>query len=201
MQRSAPNLMFLWVPLVVLGAGVGIYYLFEAVWGRPVDENQYDRFIYEAAVRHNVPPLLVKSVIWRESKFDSLARGGVGEIGLMQIRSDMAVLDWTRETGNPLPDQAALFVPELNIEIGTWYLAKALRKWGEYPEAKFKLALAHYNAGGEKAKRWKPATFRDDLKYAKIDIAVTREYVPTIINRWKKVYEKQYNARKGEGQP
>jgi soluble lytic murein transglycosylase len=201
MQRSRQNLMLIWVPLFVLGAGVGIYYLFQAVRKRSVDENRYDRCIYDAATRHNVPPLLVKAVIWRESKFDSLARGLVGEIGLMQIRPDMAVVDWTRDTGNPLPDQAALFVPELNIEIGTWYLSRGLREWDGYPEAKFKLALAYYNAGGTNARRWKPDNFRDDLKYVKIDNAVTREYVPAIINRWKKIYEKQYNARKGEGLP
>lgn len=193
--------MFLWVLPFVLGTGVGIYYLLRIVYGTPVDENRYDRFIYEAATRHNVPPLLVKAVIWRESKFNALARGGVGEIGLMQIRSDTAVLDWTRETGNPPPDRAALFVPELNIEIGTWYLAQGLRAYRNYPEAKFKLSLACYNAGASRANRWKPVNLRDDLNYAKIDYAVTREYVPTIINRWKKVYEKQYNARKGDGMP
>jgi soluble lytic murein transglycosylase len=194
--------MLLWMSLFILGAGVGIYYLFQAVWGPSVDEDQYDRFIYEAAVRHNVPPLLVKAVICRESKFNSLARGGIGEIGLMQIRpTGGAVDDWVRETGNPLPDQASLFVPELNIEIGTWYLARMVQKCSAYPEAKFKLALAYYNAGESKARRWKPDNFRDDLKYAKIDNAVTREYVPTIISRWKKIYEKQYNARTGEGMP
>ncbi len=200
MQRPSSTPTVLWMLLIVLGAGVGIYYLFQVIRGPAVDENQYDRIIYEAAARHNVPPLLVKAVIWRESKFNHLARGNVGEIGLMQIRPTRgAVAEWVDGTGNPLPDQTALFIPELNIEIGTWYLARMVRKCSAYPEAKYKLALAYYNAGESTAKRWKPDQFRDDLKYAKIDNAVTRAYVPAIIGRWKKVYEKQYNARKGDG--
>jgi len=37
-----------------------------------------------------VEPALIKAVAWRESKFDTHARGRAGEIGLMQLREEAA---------------------------------------------------------------------------------------------------------------
>ena len=45
----------------------------------------YDRFILKAGTRNRIDPALIKAVVWRESRFNHIAKGGKGEIGLMQI--------------------------------------------------------------------------------------------------------------------
>ena len=85
-------------------------------------ETRYDKIIVEAGKRNMVDPALLKAVIWRESKYNASEIGGKGEIGLMQIMVDRAASDWARVKKYPLPSAGALYDPELNIEIGSWYL-------------------------------------------------------------------------------
>lgn len=188
-----------WLLLAALALPLcaGVYYLFKKKPWIHYDENRYDRYIYEAAARHNVPPLLVKAVIWRESRFNPLARGDAGEVGLMQlmINDTSPVVGWAQETGNPIPSKTALFAPELNIEIGTWYLSQGVRQWrASRPAAVYELSLAYYNAG-PKAKNWAPASPRESFDISKVPLPVTREYIPVIMERWKDVYEKDYLER------
>src|SRR3989440_9158709 len=45
---------------------------------------------------HQLDPMLVKAVVWRESRFDRLKYGMAGERGLMQV-SERAANEWARE--------------------------------------------------------------------------------------------------------
>ncbi len=144
---------------------------------------RYDNLILEAATRNHVPPLLVKAVIARESSFNPYARGAAGEIGLMQITAG-AVSDWARITGHDVPLTGLLFDPTLNIEIGTWYLGRALAQWREYRDAE-RLALAQYNAGRERAKDWAPKDPREALRLSRISIGSTREYIKKVEGYWR----------------
>ncbi len=71
------------------------------------------------AVRHGVPFHLVDAVMWVESRYNPAATGGVGEVGLMQIRPPTAHLLGFRGTLRELR------WPQTNIRLGTRYLAKA----------------------------------------------------------------------------
>ena len=109
-------------------------------------EKMYDPLILEAAKRHNIPPSLIKAVILRESKFTANIRGAHEEYGLMQI-TEGAADDWIRATRKKkFQSYEQLFVPELNIEIGAWYLAKGYKKYKNYKNV-LALTLAQYNAG------------------------------------------------------
>lgn len=109
-------------------------------------EKMYDPLILEAANRHNIPPSLIKAVILRESKFTANIRGAHEEYGLMQI-TEGAADDWIRATRKKkFQSYEQLFVPELNIEIGAWYLAKGYKKYKNYKNV-LALTLAQYNAG------------------------------------------------------
>jgi len=159
------------------------FFLYE--YGRDlfIPSDSFDEIIREAGDRHCVDYLLIKAVIWRESRFNTLARGAKGEIGLMQLRPNSSVLDWARSNCVEPPSEAALFSPRLNIEIGTWYLAKALRKWSKYKDFEA-IALAEYNAGGTNAQKWKSASYEDDF-IEKITYGNTKIYVKDILERYR----------------
>ncbi len=116
------------------------------------EDNRFDAIIGATAARHNVDPLLIKAMVWHESRFRPLAQGKDGEIGLMQVKMDV-VRDWAKARGMKTPRRTDVFDPYVNIEIGTWYFARAFRKWSRSSHALL-LALGEYNAGPGRVRRW-----------------------------------------------
>src|SRR5207249_2604525 len=76
------------------------------------------------AMEHHLDPMLVKAVVWRESRFDPKKYGGAGERGLMQV-SEKAANEWARENKVDNFRVEKLFDPKTNLEAGTWYLRRA----------------------------------------------------------------------------
>lgn len=139
----------------------------------------YDGIIRKTANRHNIDPMLIKALIWQESNFNPDAVGGAGEIGLMQIKP-CAAQDWAEAHKLPVPRRNQMFDPMTNIEIGTWYLVKALKSWENYKYS-YILALCEYNAGRKKMKEWLPP--RKDQK-VRIRVHSTKVYVSSILNKY-----------------
>ena len=144
----------------------------------------FDSCILAEARRHRLPPALVSAVIWRESRYDPLARGDAGEIGLMQVTA-AAAADWAAEQGEEAVVPDHLWHPRTNITVGTWYLARALRYWeAQHCDDPVPFALAEYNAGRRNAQRWAAAggasarTFIDAIGFP-----TTRDYVEDILRR------------------
>ena len=115
-------------------------------------DNRFDAIIHEIAISHRVDPFLIKAMIWHESRFNPRAQGKAGEIGLMQIKMDV-VRDWARARSVNVPPRENIFDPYVNIEIGTWYFARAFHKWSDSTHALL-LALGEYNAGPGRLRRW-----------------------------------------------
>src|SRR5437868_9720886 len=89
--------------LVALAAGFGylalrsgdaLYSFYE--WISPARFQQYDKLITRVATEHQLDPMLVKAVVWRESRFDRDKVGSAGERGLMQV-TPKAANEWARE--------------------------------------------------------------------------------------------------------
>jgi soluble lytic murein transglycosylase len=118
-------------------------------------EQRYNKLIEEIAARNGVDKFLVKAVIKRESQFNPFAYGTHGEIGLMQV-TEGAGGEWARATGRRDFGRDLLWVERMNIEAGTWYLARALRHWQNMDDP-IPFALAEYNAGSGNVRRWLPA--------------------------------------------
>ncbi|MBO5202223.1 MAG: transglycosylase SLT domain-containing protein [Lentisphaeria bacterium] len=104
----------------------GVWSLWDFVADPIEHEESFDEIIEKAARRNNLPPELIRAVIWRESKFNRHTIGKDGEVGLMQIRPETAVIDWARAKKRSIPSKGALMDPALNIEIGSWYLGQAM---------------------------------------------------------------------------
>lgn len=144
-----------WIVLILLTLAIAGAVVLQARW--VYRQQRYDQMIRETAARHTAGDdfrFLVKAVIRRESKFDPLARGRAGEIGLMQV-TEPAALDWAFGTKREQFDFEQLWDPRLNIEAGSWYLARALRRWAEADDP-IPFALAEYNAGLGNVRRWLP---------------------------------------------
>ena len=169
---------------VAVKSGDPLYAFYE--WMSPARFHQYDRLIRSVASEHHLDPMLVKAVIWRESRFDPKKRGTHGERGLMQV-SELAANEWARENkiAGFNPDQ--LFEPKTNLEAGTWYLHRAMEHWNHQSDPT-PFALAEYNAGATRARRWSGgngvAEITERTFLQKIDFPATRRYVESIIDRY-----------------
>ena len=198
---SARTIYLLGIAAIALAAGAAAlvltdkdpaYRLSELVgFGR---YDSHDELIANAAARHGVDPLLVKAVIWQESRFHPHKLGGDGERGLMQV-TEPAAQDWVQALDIETFVPEDLLDPKTNIEVGTWYLAQALRHWSGQ-EDPLPFALGEYNAGRSRVKRWSGGAniSAEELSKA-MDIASTRAYVAAVRQRY------EYYKERGETVP
>ena len=169
---------------LALRSGDPLYTFYE--WMSPARFHQYDHLIRAVAAEHHLDPMLVKAVVWRESRFDPKKQGTRGERGLMQV-SEKAANEWARENKitNFRADQ--LFDPKTNLEAGTWYLHRAFERWAAQSDP-IPFALAEYNAGASRAERWSGGDGVTDISVRQflqnIDFPATRKYVESIIERY-----------------
>lgn len=165
-------------------SGDPIYTFYE--WMSPARFRQYDRLIRSVAMEHHLDPMLVKAVVWRESRFDPQKYGGAGERGLMQV-SEKAAKEWARENKIDNFRVEELFDPKTNLEAGAWYLRRAFEHW-ETQSDPMPFALAEYNAGASRAQRWSGGNSVDAVPaqtfLKKIDFPGTRKYVDSILARY-----------------
>jgi soluble lytic murein transglycosylase len=143
-------------------------------------EQRYNKLIEQIAAANGVDKFLIKAVIKRESQFDPFAYGTHGEIGLMQV-TEPAGREWARATGRRDFGRDLLWNERANIEAGTWYLTRALRRWQDKDDP-IPFALAEYNAGLGNALRWLP-NGRDTTANQFIDAITfpsTRRYIESI---------------------
>jgi soluble lytic murein transglycosylase len=132
------------------GQGDFFYWWMENRPGSPF--RQYDGLIEATAARHGVDPYLLKALVWKESRFQPRATGAAGERGLMQV-TEIAAEDWARAKEIQTFVPTDLFDPHTNLEVGTWYLARALRRHADEPDPVVP-ALAEFNAGPSRVLRW-----------------------------------------------
>jgi len=85
--------------------------------------------------------VMIAAVIEIESRFDPYARSGVGACGLMQLMPPTAKELLAERDGHLVARH--LFNPVLNIELGTAYIARLLRRF----DGDLQRALIAYNAG------------------------------------------------------
>lgn len=135
----------------------------------------------EQALDHGLEPLLVAAVIRTESNWRIRAESAPGARGLMQVMPETA-----REVAGFLGlhdfgvDQ--LFEPEVNIQIGTYYLAALTREF----DGNVVAALAAYNGGARHVRTWLAegrwngqADAVDDIPFPE-----TREFVRQVLRDW-----------------
>lgn len=127
---------------------------------------QYKEQVLKHAKQHNVDPMLIFSIIKAESKFNPNAISKKGAKGLMQIMDTTG--EWAAtelKVSGFTKDQ--LFDPDVNINLGSWYVARLLRQY----DGNVSTLLAAYNAGTGNVYKW-----RNNKEYS-LD-GITLDYIP-----------------------
>lgn len=141
------------------------------------------------AERHRLDPALVAALIRQESNFEPRATSRAGARGLMQI---MPTVGRQLASGEDyhIWDAELLYQPDVSLELGTTHLAGLVRGYAHVSHA-----LAAYNAGSSRAKRWleKAGTDDPEVFVERIPFRETRDYV-RIILRNRELYHSLYGA-------
>src|SRR6266481_4102074 len=170
---------------VAVKSGAPLYTFYE--WLSPARFHRYDRLIRSVALEHHLEPMLVKAVVWRESRFDPKKRGSHGERGLMQI-TERAANEWARENKVAGFRLDQLFEAKINLEAGTWYLHRAIEHWDHQADP-IAFDLAEYNAGASRAQRWSGGNGVSEISERQFlqngDCPATRNYIESIIDRYR----------------
>jgi soluble lytic murein transglycosylase len=167
--------------------------------GGPADDRAYGLVyplfheveLVARARENNLDPALVAAVIRQESSWHPRAVSRAGARGLMQI---MPVVGEAiaRSRGYPTWDPALLFEPTVSLELGSAHLRAALSSYSSLPRA-----LAAYNAGGSRVRRWVRRTGAGDpeLFVERIPFVETRDYV-RIVMRNAELYRALHGLKK-----
>jgi soluble lytic murein transglycosylase len=151
----------------------------------------YRATIEREARRNNVDPFLVAGLIRQESGFNASARSPAGALGLMQIMPATGT-SLARELGISGFRTGRLTEPELNLRMGTRYLATMLGRYG----GRTGDALVAYNAGPTRMARWRsfPEHGDPELFAERIPFTETRDYV-RIVQANAAIYRALYCGR------
>lgn len=150
----------------------------------------YRSVIEAEAEERGLDPYLVAGLIRQESMFSATIRSPAGAVGLMQIMpatgralaSSLGVRSFETEL---------LEQPEINIHLGTNYVAELLSRYDQRLTA----TLAAYNAGPNRVARWSsfPEFGDEELFAERIPYAETRHYVK-VVQQNARVYAALYPA-------
>ena len=114
----------------------------------PEEQSRIEKIALLVGKQHNktsIPDQIINAVIERESNFDVMAEGGIGEFGLMQVTQTVIDL-FEEETGRSVanPNDAVM-----NINVGAWYLLDKIPRYLDYygHTVNVENVIKAYNAG------------------------------------------------------
>jgi soluble lytic murein transglycosylase len=170
--------------LLLALCAVGILGVAGYLWFVTGQARKYEPQINAAAKRYGVDPLLVKAVVWQETRFHPDRRGRAGEIGLMQIQ-EAAALDWAGAERVQNFSHEQCFDPGTNVLAGTFYLAKLLKRYA-HTDDPIPFALADYNAGRGHLLKWNggAAATNSVVFIGQIGFPSTQAYVKSVMRRY-----------------
>ena len=150
--------------------------------------------VEQQALARSIDPFLVAGLIRQESEFNPTVISYANAYGLTQIMPATG-RELSRRMGIKGYTTNSLFLPEINIQIGAYYLRSLLNSLNNHWEA----TLASYNAGKSRADRWmaweryrEPAEFIETIPFTQ-----TRDYVQAVMrnaNMYRWLYEGKPSA-------
>lgn len=144
--------------------------------------------------KYALDEFLVYSVIREESHFDREAVSVSDARGLMQLLPSTA-LEAAPKAGLSNFETTQLFSPDINLELGCYYLSWLLEIFG----GNFAVSLAGYNGGPTVAKTWyeKNGALDIDEFVEEIPFEQSRNYVKKILRSYA-AYEAAYGREKDQ---
>ncbi|NOQ87472.1 MAG: transglycosylase SLT domain-containing protein, partial [Gammaproteobacteria bacterium] len=138
----------------------------------------YTDKILKNSVQQKLNPAILFGLVRRESAFNEKAHSPVGARGLMQIMPGTG-RQIAKNMNERWRGNNSLYNPETNLKYGSYYYQKLLKQFNGH----YALALAAYNAGPERVKKWLPETeaVAADIWIETIPYKETREYVTNVL--------------------
>lgn len=153
---------------IILGSVVSLMILFPL---------RHINTIQTMAKKYGLSTAFICSVVHAESKFKQKAVSHKGASGLMQLTEPTA--NWLAEE-IPLKDYSynKIFNPEINIELGSYYLRKLIDRYSGDVD----LALSAYNAGSGNVSKWldNDVYSKDGESLDHIPFKETRNYIKRV---------------------
>jgi soluble lytic murein transglycosylase len=150
----------------------------------------YRTLITEEARSRGFDPFIAAALIRQESMFEARITSHVGARGLMQIMPATG-RSLAEQVGIDRWDPEVLYHPEINVHLGTRYLAQHLENYdGSLPSV-----FSAYNAGSHRVEWWSefPEYDDDQLFTERIPFRETRDYVK-ILTRNHALYRGLYGG-------
>ena len=182
---------------VALGAAFGADLIIEKT-EQAIYPQKYSEHVTKYSVKYNIPEYVIYAIIKTESDFEPMAVSSAGAMGLMQMMPDTFLwLTGSEHLGEYLPVES-LFLPEVSIRYGTYYLEYLYKKF----DRNWDNAFAAYNGGEGNVTKWlKNPEYSDGeggLKH--IPFKETKNYVKKVNIAMKKYRELYYGANEGVSQ-
>lgn len=149
------------------------------------------RLVRKESLRYGVPQHWIYAIMRQESNFVHDIRSNRGATGLMQLMKRTAQIT-AKSNGLKYPSVRDLQRADLNIRLGVAYFKQLLRQMNNNPVQ----ALAGYNAGPSRAKRWEESFRASDpaIWVETIVFDETRNYVKTILVNFV-IYEQIHSSQ------
>ncbi len=148
----------------------------------------YRAELLRRAKSKNIDPRFVLAIMKQESSFRPDAKSPSAARGLLQLVFDTA-LKYNKQAGFPNMQAEDLYRPDVNIAVGSVYLAELKKEFDNLYEA----IAASYNGGEDNAARWlnrsKPreaAIFTSEVGFAE-----SKNYVFKVMNNYR-IYRELY---------
>lgn len=143
-------------------------------------KKEYSEYVSKYSKEYNIDENLIYAIIKAESNFDINAVSNKNAMGLMQLMYSTAN-DVAKRNQIELTEEN-IFQPEININIGTKYLATLLEKY-----KCVEVALAAYNAGSGNVDKWiaNEIIKEDGSDIENIPFKETNTYVRKIMRNYK----------------
>ncbi len=145
------------------------------------------------AKTQQLDPALVFALMRQESLFNPDANSGADARGLMQIIPTTGA-DIAERAGLDGYTDQSLWLPYLNVQMGTWYIKQMLNFVGGNQFA----ALAAYNAGPGRVDQWLTASDDFDMFVALIPLKEPRTYIRRIylnLSEYREIYGAMNNEK------
>jgi soluble lytic murein transglycosylase-like protein/TolA-binding protein len=146
----------------------------------------YADLVDTAASKYEIDPLLAMAVMREESHFRENAVSSSDACGLMQIIPPTGEWLAGKVFGAASFDRSTLFLPHVNIELGSYYLRYLLDKFDNKPV----LVIAAYNWGETNLRKWMSDSPPVDLDIfiETIPVQETRRYVKKVLRSYAVYY-------------
>ncbi len=145
---------------------------------------KYVFYVEKYSAQYGLDKFMVYSIIKAESNFKEDVSSAKGAVGLMQVMPDTAEeIAGKIELNGYLPEKLA--EPEINIQMGCYYLAFLLNRYS----GDFVSAAAAYNAGYGNVDSWLAEWQADTVDAEKIPFGETKKYVIKVNDYYNKYCE------------